>query len=90
MRKKAKKTRSISVLTILEMFFSLLMIPCGFAFTEVLSENVADDQLAFLMLLEFFLLALVTFLRAKEKRYRTQARERRLVDFIFSGASPGS
>lgn len=81
-----KKTRSISVLTILEMFFSLLMIPCGLAFTEVLSENVADDQLAFLMLLEFFLLALVTFLRAKEKRYRTQARERRLLDFIFSGA----
>ena len=84
--KKKKKTRSISIATFVEMFFSLLMIPLGLAAAQGFdgAEN-AIEMLAFLMLAEFVLLALTTSLRAKARRYRNQIPERRRLDFIFSG-----
>ena len=83
---KKKKNRSISIATIVEMFFSLLMIPLGLAAAQVLegAEN-AEELLAFLMLAEFVLLSVTTFLRAKARRYRNQVPERRKLDFIFAG-----
>ena len=85
---KKKKSRSISIATIPEMFFALLMIPLGLAAAQGLgfaeAEN-AEEWLAFLVLTEFVLLSLTTFLRAKARRYRNQIPVRRRLDFIFSG-----
>ena len=47
-------------------------------------ENT-EELLAFLMLTEFVLLSLTTFLRATAWRYRNQIPERRRLDFIFAG-----
>ncbi|MBR3430681.1 MAG: two pore domain potassium channel family protein [Clostridia bacterium] len=47
-------------------------------------ENT-EELLAFLMLTEFVLLSLTTFLRATARRYRNQIPERRRLDFIFAG-----
>ena len=72
--KKKKKTRSFSIATIVEMFFSLLMIPLGLAAAqgfEGTKENIIEI-LAFLMLAEFVLLSVTTLLRATARRYRTQ------------------
>jgi hypothetical protein len=84
--KKKKKVRSFSFATIAEMFFSLLMIPLGLAAAKGLEgvENT-EELLAFLMLTEFVLLSLTTFLRATARRYRNQIPERRRLDFIFAG-----
>ena len=84
--KKKKKVRSFSFATIAEMFFSLLMIPLGLAAAKGLEgvENT-EELLAFLVLAEFVLLSLTTFLRAMARRYRNQIPERRRLDFIFSG-----
>ena len=87
--KKKKKNRSISFATIVEMFFSLAMIPLGLAaaqgFEEAKSLESVLELLASLMLVEFILLSLTTFLRALARRYRNQIPERRRLDFIFSG-----
>jgi len=84
--KKKKKNRSFSIATIFEMVLSLLMIPVGLAAARGFdgAEN-AIELLAFLMLAEFVLLSLTTFLRATARRYRNQIPERRRLDFIFSG-----
>lgn len=85
--KKKKKTRSFSIATIVEMFFSLLMIPLGLAAAqgfEGTKENIIEI-LAFLMLAEFVLLSVTTLLRATARRYRTQTPQRRRLDFIFAG-----
>ena len=85
--KKKKKTRSFSIATIVEMFFSLLMIPLGLAAAqgfEGTKENIIEI-LAFLMLAEFVLLSVTTLLRATARRYRTQIPQRRRLDFIFAG-----
>ena len=86
--KKKKRSRSFSFATIPEMFFALVMIPLGLAAAQGLgfaeAEN-AEEWLAFLVLTEFLLLSLTTFLRAKARRYRNQITERRRLDFIFSG-----
>ena len=89
---KKKKTRSISIATIVEMLFSLLMIPFGLAAAQALNVDPANasaekiiQMLAALMLVECMLLALATFLRAIARRYRNQIPERRRLDFIFSG-----
>ena len=84
-KKKKKKTRSFSIATIVEMFFSLLMIPLGLAAVQGLDgvENTFE-LLAFLVMAEFILLSLTTFLRAKAWRYRNQIPERRKLDLIFS------
>ncbi len=84
--KKKKKNRSFSIATIVEMFFSLLMIPLGLAAAKGFegTENT-EEMLAFLMLAEFLLLSVTTFLRATARRYRNQIPERRRLDFIFSG-----
>ena len=85
--KKKKKTRSFSIATIVEMFFSLLMIPLGLAAAqgfEGTKENIIE-MLAFLMLAEFVLLSVTTLLRATARRYRTQIPQRRRLDFIFAG-----
>jgi len=81
---KKKKNRSISVATIVEMLLSLLMIPLGLAAVEGLDGEMVNELLAVLMLGEFVLLSLTTFLRAKARRYRNQIPERRRLDFIFS------
>ena len=87
--KKKKKNRSISFATIVEMFFSLAMIPLGLAaaqgFEGAKSLESVLELLASLMLVEFILLSLTTFLRALARRYRNQIPERRRLDFIFSG-----
>ncbi len=84
--KKKKKNRSFHISTIIEMLFSLLMIPLGLAAAKGLegTQNT-EELLAFLMLAEFLLLAVTTFLRATARRYRNQIPERRKLDFIFSG-----
>ena len=85
-QKKKKKNRSISPATIVEMFFSLLMIPPGLAAAQGFGGAPnALEMLAFLMLLECLLLSLTSFLRAQARRYRTQIPEHRRIDFIFSG-----
>ena len=85
MKKKKKKNRSLSFLTIVEMILSLLMIPVGLAAAQGIDGAMTQDQLAFLMLAEFVLLSLTTLLRASARRYRTQIPERRKLDFIFAG-----
>ena len=85
MKKKKKKNKSISFLTIVEMILSLLMIPLGLAAAQGIDGAMTQDQLAFLMLAEFVLLSLTTLLRASARRYRTQIPERRKLDFIFAG-----
>ena len=84
--KKKKKNRSFHISTIIEMLFSLLMIPLGLAAAKGLegTQNT-EELLAFLMLAEFLLLAVTTFLRATARRYRNQIPERRKLDLIFSG-----
>ena len=89
---KKRKTRNFSVSTIVEMLFSLLMIPLGLAAVQALSAPSDLDSaekviqiLAFLMLAEFVMLSVTTFLRALARRYRNQIPERRRLDFIFSG-----
>ena len=84
--KKKKKRRSISIATIVEMFFSLLMIPVGLAAAQGFdgAEN-AIEMLAFLVLAECVLLSLTTLLRAIARRYRDQIPQRRIIDFIFAG-----
>ena len=85
-KKKKKKNRSISIATIVEMFFTLLTIPLGLAAAQGLNGAPDfEEMLAFLMLAEFVLLSLTTFLRALARRYRNQSPERRRLDFIFSG-----
>ena len=55
--KKKKKNRSISFATIVEMFFSLLMIPFGLAAAQGLDgAKNPEELLASLMLVEFVLL----------------------------------
>ena len=84
--KKKKRTRSFSIATIVEMFFSLLMIPVGLAAVQGFdgAEN-AIEMLAFLLLAECVLLSVTTFLRATARRYRNQIPQRRRLDFIFAG-----
>ncbi len=83
--KKKKDRRSISFLTILEMICSLLLIPNGFFYTRYFNEPVLDEGMSAIMMVEFILLALSTFLRAISTRYRNQFSRRRTLDFIFSG-----
>ena len=84
--KKKKKRRSISFATIVEMFFSLLMIPVGLAAAQGFDgEENAIEMLAFLVLAECVLLSLTTLLRAIARRYRDQIPQRRRLDFIFAG-----
>ena len=85
-KSKKKKTRSFSIATIAESFLSLLMIPVGLAAVKGIdgTENTMD-LLAFLVMTEFLLLSITTFLRATARRYRNQIPERRRLDFIFSG-----
>lgn len=81
-----KKKRSMSPLMILEMIFSLLLIPFGFAFAQFFDAEVPKELMGALMMLEFLLLALATLFRAAGKRYRNQVRRRRTLDFLFAGA----
>ena len=83
---KKKKNRSFSIATIVEMLLSLLMIPIGLSAVQGFepTENV-EELLAFLMLAECLLLSVTTFLRAVARRYRNQAPQRRIIDFIFAG-----
>jgi lysylphosphatidylglycerol synthetase-like protein (DUF2156 family) len=85
-KSKKKKNRSFSIATIAESFLSLLMIPVGLAAVKGIdgTENTMD-LLAFLVMAEFLLLSITTFLRATARRYRNQIPERRRLDFIFSG-----
>ena len=71
---------------ILEMMFSLLLIPFGFAFAQSFDAVIPKEAKAGLMMVEFLMLALSTLFRAAGKRYRTQAGRRRLLDFLFAGA----
>jgi len=84
--KKKKKKRSFSFATIAEMFFSLLMIPLGLASAQGFDgSEKAAEMLTILMMVEFVLLSLTTFLRAIARRYRNQIPERRRLGFIFAG-----
>ena len=86
--KKKKRARSVDFRTILEMIFSLLLIPCGLAFAQDMSTEGMEPDInkAGLLMMTFVLLSLATLMRALAKRYRNQIPQRRLVDFIFSGA----
>ena len=83
---KKKKNRSFSFATIVEMLFTLLMIPLGLSSVRVLeaTENM-EEMLAALMMAECLLLSVTTFLRAAARRYRNQIPQRRIIDFIFAG-----
>ena len=86
--RKKKRARSVDFRTILEMLFSLLLIPCGLAFAQDMSTEGMEPDIskAALLMMTFVLLSLATLMRALAKRYRHQIPQRRLVDFIFSGA----
>ena len=83
---KKKKNRSFSFATIVEMLFTLLMIPLGLSSVRALeaTENM-EEMLAVLMMAECLLLSVTTFLRAAARRYRNQIPQRRIIDFIFAG-----
>ena len=83
---KKKKNRSFSFATIVEMLFTLLMIPLGLSSVRALeaTENM-EEMLAALMMAECLLLSVTTFLRAAARRYRNQIPQRRIIDFIFAG-----
>ena len=83
---KKKKNRSFSIATIVEMLLTLLMIPLGLSSVQALdmTENM-EELLAVLMMAECLLLSVTTFLRAVARRYRNQAPQRRIIDFIFAG-----
>ena len=83
---KKKKNRSFSFATIVEMLFTLLMIPLGLSSVRALeaTENM-EEMLAALMMAEYLLLSVTTFLRAAARRYRNQIPQRRIIDFIFAG-----
>ena len=86
-KKKKKRNQGFGVLTIIEMFFSLLMIPVGLTAAQGLEgtgENL-HDLIVFLMMAQCVLLSLTNFLRAKARRYRNQIPERVKLDYIFSG-----
>ena len=83
--KKKKKNRSIGFATILEMLFSLLMIPFGLAAAQGINGEMTIEILTGLMFVEFILLSLATFLRAKARRYRYPTPGRRKLDFICAG-----
>ena len=84
--KKKKTVRSFSFATIVEMLFTLLMIPLGLSSVRALeaTENM-EEMLAALMMAECLLLSVTTFLRAAARRYRNQIPQRRIIDFIFAG-----
>ena len=84
---KNMKFRGMGFLTVLEMFFSLLMIPCGLAFVSAMNPGATENALDVfgLMMAQYLLLALATFFRAVQRRYRHQIPLRRKVDFISSG-----
>ena len=84
--KKKKTVRSFSFATIVEMLFTLLMIPLGLSSVQALeaTENM-EEMLAALMMAECLLLSVTTFLRAAARRYRNQIPQRRIIDFIFAG-----
>ena len=84
--KKKKTVRSFSIATIVEMLFTLLMIPLGLSSVQALeaTENM-EEMLAALMMAEYLLLSVTTFLRAAARRYRNQIPQRRIIDFIFAG-----
>ena len=80
----------MGLITVLEMFFSLLMIPSGLAFVSAMEPGGPTEVFA-LMVLQFFLLAAATLFRAIAGRYRYQIPLRRKVDFasaaVFLGCS---
>lgn len=84
---KNMKFRGMGFLTVLEMFFSLLMIPCGLAFVSAMNPGATENarDVFGLMMAQYLLLALATFFRAVQRRYRHQIPMRRKVDFISSG-----
>ena len=84
--KKKKTVRSFSIATIVEMLFTLLMIPLGLSSVQALeaTENM-EEMLAALMMAECLLLSVTTFLRAAARRYRNQIPQRRIIDFLFAG-----
>lgn len=82
---KKIKRQSMKFATILEMLFSLVLIPCGLSLVQIVEEPTPDADKATTLMQVFLLLGLATLMRAVAKRYRKQARERRLVDYVFAG-----
>ena len=83
-----KPRRGMGLFTVLEMFFSLLMIPGGLAFVSAIEPGSPIGIFA-LMMLEFFLLATATLFRAIAGRYRYQISLRRKVDFVSAAVFLG-
>ena len=84
-KRKLMERRLGIFLTTAEMVFSLLMIPCGLAFTASLEAEKLEDVKTIMVPAAFFCLALATFFRAAGNRYKEQNSVRRLTDFICSG-----
>jgi len=88
MKKKRKPRRGMGLLTVVEMFFSLLMVPVGLAFVSATQPGGPPEIFA-LMMAQFFLLAVATFFRALQGRYRYQIPLRKKVDFVSTAAFLG-
>lgn len=80
--KKKKKKKSVPFSTVLEMFFSVLLIPVGLASATYADRSKPFGIVVLLMMIALILLGLSVFFRAVVARYRFQVRERRTVDFI--------
>jgi hypothetical protein len=89
-KRKLMERRLGIFLTTAEMVFSLLMIPCGLAFTASLEAEKLEDVKTIMVPAAFFCLALATFFRAAGNRYKEQNSVRRLSDRpVFQSAVPG-
>lgn len=89
--KTAKKLKNHNFLFGLEMFFSLLLIPCGLGFVQVIAKLesseawMSEEKLA-LLPAAFLCLAIANILRAAGNRYRKPFPARRWVDLAFGVA----
>ena len=91
--KAVKKLKNPNFLLVLEMLFSLLLIPCGLGFVERLEKIESIESLAsgaleenlILLPLAFLCLGLTNLLRAAGNRYKKSPPAKRWVDLAFGG-----
>ena len=84
---KKEKRINYNVLTIFEMLFCLLEIPCGLAFMESVETNL--DEHFLLVPAAFLCLAFANFFRAAAKRYKDFIPARRTIDYILAAVYIG-
>lgn len=91
--KDVKKLKNPNFLLVLEMLFSLLLIPSGLGFVERLEKIESIESLAsgaleenlILLPLAFLCLGLTNLLRAAGNRYKKSPPAKRWVDLAFGG-----